>query len=327
MNTLTNRYITAVTQAIPESARNDVHAELAAAIADLTEARIEAGATPEEAERSALLELGDPMRLAAEYSNQKLQLIGPDHYPTYIRLLKVLAATVLPIAGAGIIIANLLTGADAGEIASKTILTLLQLTMQLLFWVTVVFAILERTQAPKSMFPAWDPSNLPDTPHGGVKIGDTIASIFMSLVGVAYLVWQQFRSPFTDVSGAPMPSLEPSLWNLWIPVMIIGLLAGAIVEFSRYRAGGWSWRFVGLNAAAGLLVVVPLVWLAATDSLLNPPMVEQLVAIGWHDAALHINVSVIVIAVGILVWELFYSMLTTRRDYAARAVTTRTGNA
>lgn len=317
MNTLTNRYITAVTQAIPESQRNDVQAELAAAIADLTDARIEAGATPEEAERSALLELGDPMRLAAEYSNRKLQLIGPDHYPSYIRLLKVLAATVLPVAGAGIIIANLLTGADAGEIASKTILTLLQLTMQLLFWVTVVFAVLERNQAPKSMYPAWDPSTLPDPPSGGVKLGDTIASIVMSLVGIAYLVWQQFRSPFTDASGAPVPSLEPSLWSLWIPVMIAGLLAGALVEFFRYRAGGWSWRFVGLNAVTGLLVVVPLIWLAATNALLNPQMVERLVGVGWTDAALHIKVSVIVIAVGVFVWEIVDSMRRVRTDAAA----------
>lgn len=318
MNTLTNRYITAVTQAIPESARNDVHAELTAAIADLTEARIEAGAAPEEAERSALLELGDPMRLAAEYSNRKLQLIGPDHYPTYIRLLKALAATVLPIAGAGIIIANLLTGADAGEIASKTILTLLQLTMQLLFWVTVVFAILERTQAPKSMYPDWDPSTLPDPLHGKVRPGDTIASIIMSLVGIAYLVWQQFRSPFTDVGGAPVPSLEPSLWGSWIPVMITGLLAGAVGEFLRYRAGGWSWRFIWLNAVSGLLVVVPLVWLAATDSLLNPTMVERLIGLGWADAALHLKVSVIVIAVGVFVWEIIDSVRKVRIDAAVR---------
>ncbi|PQZ92296.1 hypothetical protein CQ018_12390 [Arthrobacter sp. MYb227] len=318
MKTLTNRYITAVIHAVPESQRNDVQAELAAAIADLTDARLEAGASPQEAEHSALLELGDPMRLAAEYSNRKLQLIGPDHYPTYIRLLKVLAATVLPIAGTGIIIANLLTGADAGDTAAKTIVTLIQLTVQLFFWVTVVFAILERNQAPKSMYPAWDPSTLPDPPQGGVKLGDTIASIIMSLVGVAYLVWQHFRSPFTDAGGAPVPSLEPSLWSLWIPVMIAGLLTGAVVEFLRYRAGGWSWPFVGLNAVTGLLVVVPLVWLAATNSLLNPPMVERLVALGWHDAALHINVSVIVIAVGILVWELIDSTRKVRTDAAAR---------
>lgn len=317
MNTLTSRYITAVIHAVPESQRDDVRAELAAAIADLTDARLDAGATADEAERAALLELGDPMRLAAEYSNRKLQLIGPDHYPTYIRLLKVLAATVLPIAGAGIIIANLLTGADAGEIASKTIVTLIQLTVQLFFWVTVVFAILERNQASKSMYPAWDPSTLPDTPQGGVKLGDTIASIIMSLVGVAYLVWQEFRSPFIDAGGAPVPSLDPNLWGSWIPVMILGLLAGAVVEFLRYRAGGWSWRFVGINAVTGLLVIVPLLWLAATNSLLNPRMVEHLVGVGWNDAALHINVSVIVIAVGVFVWELIDSMRKVRTDKAA----------
>ena len=281
-------------------------------------AKLDAGATPEEAERSALLELGDPTRLAADYSNRPLQLIGPDHYPTYIRLLKVLSATVIPIAGARVILANLLTGADAGEIATKAITTLFQLTIQLIFWTTLVFVIIERNQAPKSIYPDWDPSTLPDPPQGKVRLGDTIATVLMSLAGVAYLVWQQFRSPFTGEDGPPIPTLDPALWSSWIPVIIVGLLAGVVMEILRYRAGGWSWRFVGINAALDLVVVVPLVWLAATNSLLEPRMVERLVQVGWEDAALHLNVSIIVIAVGVVVWELIDSARKVRGDTKSR---------
>lgn len=96
----------------------------------------------------APLELGDPRRLAADYSNRPLKLIGANHYPTYIRLLKVSTATVLPIADAGVIISNLLTGADAGEIATKAITTLFELTIQLISRTTLVFVIIERTRHP-----------------------------------------------------------------------------------------------------------------------------------------------------------------------------------
>ncbi|MBP2374518.1 hypothetical protein JOF46_002430 [Paeniglutamicibacter psychrophenolicus] len=35
----------------------------------------------------AAASIHDPMRLAAGYSNKPLHLIGPDHFPAYIRLL------------------------------------------------------------------------------------------------------------------------------------------------------------------------------------------------------------------------------------------------
>lgn len=59
----------------------------------------------------------------------------------------------------------------------------------------------------------------------------------------------------------------------WITVIIAGFLGGAVLEILRYRAGGWSRRFAGINAALDLVVVVPLVCLATTNSLLDPRMV------------------------------------------------------
>lgn len=65
MSTLSSRYVTAVSRSVPESQREDVEAEVAASIEDLTEARLEAGTPPADVERAVLPELGDPMRLAA----------------------------------------------------------------------------------------------------------------------------------------------------------------------------------------------------------------------------------------------------------------------
>jgi hypothetical protein len=72
MATLTQRHVAAVACGVPEDQRSDVERDTAAAIADLTEARLAAGEEPDAAERAALLELGDPVRLAAAYSSRPL---------------------------------------------------------------------------------------------------------------------------------------------------------------------------------------------------------------------------------------------------------------
>ena len=319
MSTLSSRYITAVSRSVPESQRSDVEAEVAAAIEDLTEARLAAGSTPEDAERAVLLELGDPMRLAADYSNKPLYLIGPDHFPTYIRLLKILAATVLPVIGVAVMLGSFLSGGDAGEIISGGIIAVMGVALHIFFWTTLIFAIIERSPDSKQIRAKWDPSTLPDTPPGGVRLGDTLAAVLVALVGIIYLPWQHFSSPFRDANGEPIPTLNAELWPVWIPLLMAGLLATAVLEIFRYRAGGWSWRFVAVNTVLELVVAVPLIWLAATNTLLEPRFVTELVGHGWADAALHLNVSVIVITAGVVTWNLTDPLRKVRIDTAARA--------
>ncbi|QXQ08913.1 hypothetical protein [Paeniglutamicibacter sp. Y32M11] len=319
MSSLSSRYVTAVSRSVPESQREDVEAEVTAAIADLREARLDAGTPQEDVERAVLLELGDPMRLAADYSNKPLHLIGPDYFPTYIRLLKILAATVLPVVAFAVMLGKLLSGGDAGEIVSGGILAGLGVAMHMFFWVTLIFALIERNPGSKEAKPKWDPTTLPDTPAGGVRLGDTIAAVLVALIAVAYLPWQHFNSPFMDAQGQSMPTLNTELWPFWIPLLMAGLLATAVLEFVRYRAGGWSWRFVAINTILELLVAVPVVWLAATDSLFEPRFIARLVTEGWSDASLHLNVTIIIITIGVVIWNLIDPLRKVRRDTAMRA--------
>lgn len=215
MSTLTDRYLAAASKSVTEDQRQEVEAEIAAAIAEPTEARLDKGEEPTRAEREVLLQLGDPMRLAADYSNRQLHLIGPDHFPAYIRLLKLLLAIILPIAGSGVVVAKLVTGADAGEVASTAVLTLIQLSVYLIFGVTLAFAVIERNQTPKSMYRQWEPEMLPDMPAGGVRPGDTLSAVLMTLIGAVYLPWQHFNSAFLEADGTPIPTLAPDLWGCW----------------------------------------------------------------------------------------------------------------
>ncbi len=72
MTTLTDRYVAAVLRVIPEAHRTDIQAELQAAIGDAIDERVASGQVHDAAERAVLNGLGEPARLAAEYSHQPI---------------------------------------------------------------------------------------------------------------------------------------------------------------------------------------------------------------------------------------------------------------
>jgi hypothetical protein len=88
MSTLTDRYVWDVTRRLPASRRDDIERELRSTIADMAEAADE---------RTALVELGDPARLAAEYRSGGRALIGDDLYPEYVRQLRRWLTIVVPV--------------------------------------------------------------------------------------------------------------------------------------------------------------------------------------------------------------------------------------
>ena len=107
MTTLTDRYVWAVLRAVPEAQRAELERELRALVADTIDARLAAGTPAAEAERAALIELGDPERLAARYTDQNLYLIGPRLYLEWRRVLFMLLPVVPPIVGMVVLAAQL----------------------------------------------------------------------------------------------------------------------------------------------------------------------------------------------------------------------------
>jgi len=108
VTTLTDRYVSAALRSIPEQKRADIDRELRASIDDAIDTRVDAGEPQKEAEYAVLTDFGDPARLAAGYADRPLYLIGPALFLDWWRLLKVLLAIVVPIAGAGVLLGRLL---------------------------------------------------------------------------------------------------------------------------------------------------------------------------------------------------------------------------
>ena len=318
-DTLTDRYVWAVLKGLPESKRLDIDRELRATIADDVDARVESGEQPAAAERAVLLELGEPGTLAASYTGRTLALIGPDLYPGYVGLLKMLYALVLPLVTAVYFIVQLFVGTEPGGLVGGTVAIVLSLAVHLGFWTTLVFAIAERTGTSMKNVPMiedgpFDPDQLPSMATAtGTGRSDLIASlVFLLLVPLA-LVWQQIAPFAMGDSDVPLPIVDPALWSFWLPYLIVVVVLSAGFSVLLYRTGRWTWPLVALNAVLGLAATIPFVLLVWQGALLNPAFLDLL---GWggvfaagEPGAVASGVALVVI----LIWSIGDSVVKTVR--------------
>jgi hypothetical protein len=81
------------------------------------------------------------------------------------------------------------------------------------------------------------------------------------------------------------------------------LLAEMAFEVVKYRAGSWSRGLATVNVVLGAIFTAPIVYLAATDQLLNPAAVAEIQK-GWSafDPATA-NTVVLVTALAIWAWD------------------------
>ncbi|MBM7504066.1 hypothetical protein ACFPER_11310 [Agromyces aurantiacus] len=302
--TLTDRYVHAATRTVPEAQRPEFARELRERIGDQIDARLASGAgtTTADAESAVLTELGDPERLAAGYLDRPMQLIGPRYYLPWLRLLKLLLSIVVPISTAAVIFAKLISGGTVGQAMLDGLSTGFSVAVNLAFWVTLVFAIVERAPSRSSSIGEWTLAQLPELPKARqVGLGDLIASIVFLVLFVVALVWQTFTVQFPG--GETTPVLNPELWTFWLPYLI-GIAALEVVFIALlYRNGTWNWVFAGANVALNAAFAIPVAWLAATGQLLNPGFFEL---VGWpegDDPGGVVSTAVIAGVVIIAVWD------------------------
>ncbi|WP_110182869.1 permease prefix domain 1-containing protein [Nocardioides solisilvae] len=310
MHSLTDRYVHAATRTLPEEQRADVARELEAGIADRVDAvlaeRPDLG--PTEAERRALVELGDPDRLAAGYAGSPLHLVGPALYPAYVRTLKGVTVVAVPTATAALAVIEALDGAGWGGVLGRAAWMAFTLTVQIAFWVTLAFAVVERSDAPARQAEGlgvgeWDPDSLPAVPADRASLGEAVFNVVWLGLLAAAIGWQHLSSPLWR-DGERVPVLDPDLWSFWLPLVLVLLVVEAAFEVVKHAAGrGWTRGFAAANTALGALFAAPVVLLAAEGRLLNPTAVAEIQE-GWSgfDPGT-VHTVVLLAAVGIWVWD------------------------
>lgn len=293
MTTLTDRYVAATLRSVPEKSRADIERELRASIADAIDARLAKGESRDAAEDAVLTELGDPSRLAAEYAGPPRYLIGPSVYDAYLRTLAVALAFTVPVVWSLVTAIWLAGGESLINALFTAFVGALFVALLVAFWTTVGYAAVEGSvDARREMAAAfgvtpghWTPSRLPDTTTiRPIRVADAVETIVGSTIGIAFLFVQRSVSPFSDAAGHPIPVLNPDLWSLWVPLLVVVSMLWIGVQFVTLFRG--SWTPATALALTGLAIVygTSYIYLLATGQLLNTPFFDKFGAAPWVAA-------------------------------------------
>ncbi|WRS29513.1 hypothetical protein U6G28_08275 [Actinomycetaceae bacterium MB13-C1-2] len=313
-STLTERYIFAVTNGLPALSQEDVRQELVASIADEIDTRVEAGESHEGAERATLMDLGDPRRLAADFADKPLYLIGPRYYLLWRRLLRLLLWIVPTCAVAVIAIAKLIEDAPIGDLIATVISVAIGSVINVIFWTTLAFAVAERAGAEAKV--TWDPDSLPEPQENGASVVDLAGSLIFVTLAAGALLWDHFiglvflgGDHFDASTGVREQTnhfsvLNPQLWPWWITALFFLLAVDAVVAIMVYRSRGWSKGLAAADTITTLLFTGEALYLLITGALVNPELIDLLVSRPEIDATVpHIMGTIagaIIVGIGVI---------------------------
>lgn len=278
-------YIQEVTRRLPEKNRADIALELQSTIEDMLP-----DDHTEQDVKAVLLKLGDPVTLASGYRDRPMHLIGPRYYDVYISLLKM----ILPIAAVISLIA--LVGdnpfRDTGntvmeailKIIGKGISSIISTGIQVFFWLTLSFAILERLDTSKDQSPVtkdlkpWTPENLKDIPNISKIKAVPMIEVFASLLGLSVFAALYFNAAnllgvYEKRNGSLIfvtPSFNQDVLNsYWLLVSCV-IIIGVLLAIYKLFLGRWTLKLAFFHAIYQLLYTLAFIIIISNPDLLNP---------------------------------------------------------
>jgi hypothetical protein len=285
-------YIQEVTRRLPEKSREDIALELRSTIEDMLPDEY-----TEEEVKSVLKKLGNPAILASGYLDRPMHLIGPLYFDVYINLLKI----ILPIAAVISLIsliANTIFSYSGEEAVLNVLLDsigigiwgILSTGIQVFFWLTVVFAIIERTDHRKSQTPLtacfkeWTPDDLKHIPYIPKEKAITKVEVFLGLLWTA--IWASFYFNAASLLGVyekgnsglefVMPSLNQDVLISYWPLVILVIGLEIAVDMYKLTTGQWTRKIAVLNLVMQVVSSIVFTIIISNNQLFNPAFVTYM---------------------------------------------------
>ncbi len=275
MSTLSDRYAWALGRSVPAARRAGVERQVHASIEQSIAEKVDAGCGAAEAEREAVSELGDPDRRAAELVGRPSYLIGPAYYFGWRRLLTILLSAVTPSVFGGLLLAQLLAGNDMIAATSTALSVAFSVAVQLAFWITVTFAVIERVARTRpARLAAWDPDSLPLVPERRIGVGETVVGLLSYLLFIGLIIWQQNIWVVRTAGDQPTALLDPRLWSFWLPWFIGVATVELLFAVVSFGIGRWTMTLAWVNVLLNLLFAVPACWLLGSNQVIDPNFLE-----------------------------------------------------
>lgn len=278
-------YIQEVTRRLPEKSREDIAMELRSTIEDSLPDEYS-----EEDVKRVLVNLGSPAALASGYRDRPMYLIGPRYYDVYVSLLKMILPIAFIISFISVI-AQYFIGLQGNETILNEVIDLigvgiarvLDVGMQTFFWVTIVFAVMERTDKGKDGNPLsaskkkWTPDDLKNIPIAPPKKAITRREVFSSLMWTAsWATFYFYADHLVGIyrgGGGELEFVTPAfqqdvLIHYW-PFIV--LMVGLEVAFALYKLiqGRWTGNMAKLNIVIQVVATIVLIVILTNPNIFN----------------------------------------------------------
>ena len=279
---LQERYIAAGLKHIPPTEKDGVEKAMRRIIAERLQER---GNASEETEREVLRGLGSPRLLAEKQLKEPPHLIGPELYGTYMLIVKI----VMTVAVIGTLIGNtvdfIVNGETILRYIAQSFAAAIGVAIGAFGWVTLVFAIMERTAKEKILREIQEDWSLADLPEKEVpqkpfsRIGVIIGIIFTVLFLVLVNQYSQLLGFYYTLDGSiqeMIPMLNQEVFRSYLPYINGMLVLQLLFSASKLVFRKWTYPVATANLILNVLSFVLLWFILQDTAILNPELVTKI---------------------------------------------------
>lgn len=315
MTDLLERYLAAVTRALPAAQRADIVAELRDELLTKVELREEAAGRPLDRDEmeAVLLEFGNPLIVAGRY-RQVQHLVGPEIFPLWWAALKVTLAIVAAIYVVATVVGLAFVG---GSLPAEAELPDLMGALVTTFGaVTLAAVVIERLNLQRFVY-RWRPRQLPAVAAKTKSLFERMVELAMSLV---FVLWWTGAIHFRDwipSFGALVVRMAPVWAAYFWPILLYSVyeIVMHLVALARPGAARLNAGLALVRVLAGTVIVADLVrgadrLLTVSSSALSPEALAK--AQAGFDSGMRLGlaatVAIFVILDVVEAWRLWQAM-------------------
>jgi hypothetical protein len=241
---LLDRYLQAVRFWLPKAQQEDIIAELSSDLrSQIDDRETELGRPLDDAELETILrKCGSPILVASRYRPQT-QLIGPALFPIYLFVLKVALLWILvPVFFVIVGPALIVPASDRLAAFFQTWSALSSAMFIAAAVITLVFAVIERTQARMNLFEKWSVRSLPQAPKTEKPASrtQTIFELICGLGGLLYLLAIP-HAPFLILGPAAAFLKFAPMWHSFYLPLILFSVVGLANQCASLACPQWTW--------------------------------------------------------------------------------------
>ncbi|TCI32989.1 MULTISPECIES: hypothetical protein [unclassified Exiguobacterium] len=273
-------YVDEVVRHVPPKRRD----EAAVAIREDIEAKLPDQPTETEVKR-VLEQMGHPAIVAARYKDGQY-LIGPKFFPMYVNVVKLVVPIVMAVVFFGLLMASIPTFSGPamptiGIFLTNLFDTLWDVGIQLVFWITLVFFLIERYAPSDAIAPdmSWNVSTLRDRDRGGriSKLDAGFGLFFTAVWFGVYLNAERFLGIY-ESTGEGFSMIVP-IFNqsflfevVWLFLAVI--LLQVVLGVWKWVKGRWTYALASFNLIYNVASAAFIIWMAGSSRLFDPRFID-----------------------------------------------------